>query len=122
MGSEHRLTRSEDIEAVKGRGAAFRGRHCLLLVLAVGDQPTRLGVVASRRGVGEAVQRNRARRRLREVVRRRWPQLPHRGWWLLMVAYRSAPSAGHDELVADVLGLLGQAGVWRPEEMGQEKR
>ena len=114
MTREHRLRRGSDFEAVKQRGAAFRGRHCVLVALVNQGEPTRLGVVASRRSVGDAVRRNRARRRLREIVRRRWPGLPHEGWSLMFVAYGSAVRASHEDLVEDVMRLLLQAGVVTP--------
>jgi ribonuclease P protein component len=114
MGPEHRLTRSVHFEAVRLRGIAHRGRHSLLLALEVPGEATRLGVVASRRSVGDAVRRNRARRRLREIVRRRWPALPHQGWWLVVIAHRTAAAARHEELVDDLLDLLAQAGIWKP--------
>jgi ribonuclease P protein component len=114
MGLQHRMRRAAEFEAVKQRGTPWRGRHCVLVALEVPDEPTRLGVVASRRGVGEAVRRNRARRRLREIVRRRWPRLPHAGWLIMLVAYRSAVTAPHPELVEDVMKLLAQAGIVAP--------
>src|SRR5262245_29206915 len=114
MGREHRLRRAAEFDLVKSRGTPFRGRHCVLVALEVPGERTRLGVVASRRGVGEAVRRNRARRRLREIVRRRWPRLPHTGWLIMLVAYRSAVTAPHEELAGDVMRLLAQAGIVAP--------
>jgi ribonuclease P protein component len=111
MGREHRLTRQSQFETVKQRGAAYRGRFCVLVALGLPGEPTRLGVVASRRSLGGAVRRNRARRRLREIVRRRWPRLPQRGWWLMLVAHAGVVAARHSDLVEDVVGLLAQAGV-----------
>ncbi len=45
----------------------------------------RVGVVASRAAVGNAVQRNRAKRRLREVFRRNQDKIPP-GYDLMIVA------------------------------------
>jgi ribonuclease P protein component len=61
--------------------------------------------------VGGAVQRNRARRRLREIVRRRWPHIPRTGLWLAFVAFGSALRVPHPELVADVEALLCACGA-----------
>ncbi len=106
-----RLRTSQEHAAVKSRANALRGRHCLLLSLAQADAPTRVGFVASRRGVGGAVQRNRARRRLREIVRRRFAHLPPQGLWMVFVAFRSTLTAPHPELVRDVESLLTRAGA-----------
>ena len=113
---EHRLRASRDIEAVKTGGTVFRGRHCLLLVLARPGIPTRVGFIASKKGVGGAVQRNRARRRLREIVRRRFPRMPGLGYWMVLIANRGALAALHQDLASDVERLLASAGALEPVE------
>lgn len=112
----HRLRSGTDHARVKASGTPLRGRFCLLLVLACPGEPTRVGFIASRKGVGEAVQRNRARRRLREIVRRRWPRMPDEGYWLTFIAFRSALTAPHEDLATDVERLLAQAGALNPIE------
>jgi ribonuclease P protein component len=112
--ARHRLTAGADYAAVKSQGRAFRGAHCLLIVHAVPGEVTRVGFVASKRGVGGAVQRNRARRRLREIVRRRWPRVPHTGYLLMFVAYRSVPTVLHQDLATDVERVLAAAGALAP--------
>jgi ribonuclease P protein component len=111
LGPEHRLRTSREYARVKAEGRALRGRHCLVLALEVPGEPTRIGFIASKKGVGNAVQRNRARRRLREIVRRRFPRVPEHGHWLAFIAFRSSTVAPHPDLVADVEALLVQAGA-----------
>lgn len=110
----HRLRSSLEIAEVKASGRVFRGEHCLLLVLARSGLPTRIGFIASKKGVGGAVERNRARRRLREILRRRWPRLPRTGCWILVIAHRGALSAPHQELASDLERLLADAGALTP--------
>ena len=114
--ARHRLTAGADYAVLKAEGRAFRGTHCLLVILSVPDEVTRVGFVASKRGVGGAVQRNRARRRLREIVRRRWPRVPQAGFLLMFVAYRSVPTVAHQDLASDVERLLAAAGALAPLE------
>ena len=116
----HRLTASADYAIHKASGRAFRGAHCLLVLHAVPGEATRVGFVASKRGVGGAVLRNRARRRLREIVRRRWPRMPQTGYMLMFVAYRSTISAPHQDLASDVERLLTAAGALAP--LAEERR
>ncbi len=116
LGVEHRLRTSRDYAVVKEQGRAHRGRHCLLLHAARPGEPTRFGFIASKRGVGNAVQRNRARRRLREIVRRRWPDMTSTGHWIAFVAHTSALRTPHAELVAEVERLLTATGVYGPAE------
>jgi ribonuclease P protein component len=118
LSPSHRLTAGADYAALKASGRAFRGAHCLLVALAVPGEVTRVGFVASKRGVGGAVQRNRARRRLREIVRRRWPRVPQTGHLLMLVAHRSTTSAPHQDLASDVERLLAAAGALSPLEEG----
>ena len=110
----HRLRSSLEIAEVKASGRVFRGDHCMLLVLTQPSVPTRIGFIASKKGVGGAVERNRARRRLREILRRRWPRLPLTGYRILVIAYRSTLNAPHQELASDLERLLATAGALAP--------
>ena len=114
LGRDRRLRLSREFDELKVGGTPLRGRHCLLLVLARPGEPTRVGFIASKRGVGGAVQRNRARRRLREIVRRRFPRLPVTGYWLGLIAFRSVLLAPHQELASDVESLLAACGALAP--------
>jgi ribonuclease P protein component len=116
IGRQHRLTSRLDFARVKSQGTALRGAHCMLLVRGCPGEPTRVGFVASRKSVGEAVDRNRARRRLREIVRRRWPRVPSTGYLLMFIAFRSAPIAPHQDLASDVERMLSAAGALAPLE------
>ena len=110
----NRLTRGRDYARVRGEGVAYRGRTCLLLSLAVPGEDSRIGFIASKRGVGGAVQRNRARRRLREIVRRRWTRVPSHGYLLVFIASRRTRDAAHQALASDVETLLAHAGALAP--------
>ncbi len=115
---QHRMRAAGDFAAVRRLGSAYRGRFCLLLALPRPAEVTRLGLIASRRGVGGAVQRNRARRRIREVVRRRWPRIPHTGFLLVFIASRGALSAPHQQLATEIESLLAHAGALAPAVAG----
>lgn len=104
-----RLRSVSEFARLRAEGRPIRGEHCLVVVLPVAGEPRKVAFVASRKGVGGAVQRNRARRRLREIVRRLWPTLTREGVWMMFIAYRSALTAPHLELAADVERLLARA-------------
>ncbi len=64
-----RLLKRREFLAVQRAGGGVRTRHFVTLVLFRGDDdPCRLGIVASKR-VGNAVARNRGKRRVREWFR-----------------------------------------------------
>lgn len=74
-----RLRRNTDFRATRAQGrrmdcGAFMLTWCPRTELIT--QPARVGVVASRIAVGNAVQRNRAKRRLRELFRRHQQLVP----------------------------------------------
>ena len=114
FGPDRRLRSSRDFLRVKTQGTPFRGHSCLLLALAQPAEPTRVGFITSKKGVGGAVQRNRARRRLREIVRTRWPRLPEFGYWLVLIASRATLAAPHQDLADDVERVLAAAGALAP--------
>ena len=71
---------------------------------------TRFGLVASRR-VGNAVLRNRLRRRLREMVRLSMPQiLP--GLWIVLVVRAAAGRATGDGLRTEFIALGTRAAIF----------
>jgi ribonuclease P protein component len=67
--------------------------------------PIGLGLTASRK-VGKAVERNRARRRLREAARRLLPELGLPGVDYVLVARQSTPDAAWAALLDDVGNAL----------------
>ena len=77
--AEQRLRRTGEFRAVREQGRRIDCGAFLLTWWARQDAsaaPARVGVVASRASVGDAVNRNRAKRRLRELFRRHQAAVP----------------------------------------------
>ena len=70
----------------------------------------RFGVVASRR-VGSAVERNRAKRLLREAARSLSGKLIHPDIWIVLVAKSNIKGRTSDEVVGDVGRAMELAGL-----------
>jgi ribonuclease P protein component len=66
----HRIRCRPEFERIYGGGAKIHGRYMTLFVMVNGAATPRLGVAATRK-LGSAVDRNRAKRRARELFRRR---------------------------------------------------
>jgi ribonuclease P protein component len=78
----------------------------------IGDAPTiRIGYTASRK-VGGAVARNRARRRLREAVRRVMPCHAAPGHDFVLIARANTVNRPFDALVGDLETALHKLDVW----------
>jgi ribonuclease P protein component len=105
-----RLTREIEYRAVYDGGRSRRGEAMVCVALAQPGQPTRAGIVASRK-VGDAVRRNRAKRRLREALRLVWPELPCTGWHLVLIATPVTVTLDYGRLVDDLRRSLSQLGV-----------
>ena len=84
MQRKFRLTRSTDFKRVRRSGKSFAHPFVVLLVHGSELQKARVGVTAGR-SVGGAVQRNRAKRLLREAMRPLLPGLLP-GWDLILIA------------------------------------
>jgi ribonuclease P protein component len=106
-----RLSQAAEFRRVKDRGRSHGGKFLVLGVLREANpgQPTRIGLVTSRR-VGGAVVRNRVRRRLREAVRASRPRLRD-GAWLVVIARHLAARASAAELGAEWLRLAERASM-----------
>jgi ribonuclease P protein component len=119
MQRRFRLNRSGDIQRVRRTGKSY-AHPLLVLVAARRDAPgKRLAVTAGLR-VGGAVERNRARRRIREAARPLVGSLSE-GWDLLLVARSGAVSAPFADLAGAVRALFRRAGVTVPDD-GNDSR
>ena len=103
--AEQRLRRSADVRRVITAGTRAHGRTAVVHARRRGDGwAPRVTVVAGRK-VGGAVQRNRAKRRLREALRA--TRLPE-GLDVVVVARAEAVAAPWPVLVAELDRLLAR--------------
>lgn len=105
-----RLTRVAEFNKVKNEGMSCHGRFMVLSVLK--NPPTvetRVGLVTSRR-IGGAVQRNRVRRRFREIVRMARPGI-QAGVWLVLIARKNAVEAPFQALQREWLQLAQRTSI-----------
>ncbi len=105
-GSVLTLRKRSEFLLVQNTGRRAKGRHVVVLALPNGQSGSRLGLTVSKR-VGNAVVRNRVRRRLRELVRTGAVRLPS-GADVVVIAYPSAASVGTLALQDDLRRCLGR--------------
>ena len=105
-----RLTNPAEFALIRKTGRVQRGSLLTIAVVCrVGTPGFRAGFVTSKR-IGSAVTRNRVRRRLREIVRRRQNQLQS-GAWIVTIARAAATHASYHALEDEWLRLARRASI-----------
>lgn len=109
-----RLTRSAEFDRTRREGRKWRGELLTLVITAAGApaEAMRSGIIASRK-VGHAVARNRARRRVREIIRKHQHEIAG-GVWLVTIISARAARASYGELEDEWLRLAGRASILTP--------
>jgi ribonuclease P protein component len=103
------LTSKSDFERVRRFGKSYAHPLIVLITLPNEMKHSRFAVSAGR-SLGNAVQRNRAKRRLRESLR---PHIPNTkpGWDILLLARKPLADARFDDLGSALGDLLSQANL-----------
>jgi ribonuclease P protein component len=110
MRREWRLRQTTDFDRARGSGRSWASPLLACYVFARGDSdPARIGITVGRR-TGNAVVRNRVRRRIRELVRGRHPALAP-GIDVVLIARPPSAQATFDDLDRSLASLLQRAGV-----------
>ena len=110
MRRDQRLRRGREFDTAFGQGIAQRGPLLVVRVRPNGLETTRWGFAAGKRTWKHAVDRNRVRRRLREIAR---SLSVEQGYDVIVVARDGALEAPHAGLVAALTALLRRSGVLR---------
>ena len=109
MKRKFRLTRSNDYRRVRRQGKSY-AHPLVVLVTLPNEQPVvRVGLAASH-SVGTAVDRNRAKRRLRACMQEELPALKP-GWDLVLLARKPVLDVEFQRLRTVTHQLLAKAGL-----------
>jgi ribonuclease P protein component len=109
-----RLKRSRDFQAVYKRRSSWASPHLVLYVRWRGPREgehSRLGFVISKKIAKRAHDRNRLKRRLREISRLHLLPVCPRPYDALLVARTAATEADFAALTAELTDLARQAGL-----------
>jgi ribonuclease P protein component len=107
-----RLTRPAEFGRVRKEGRAVRGNLISIGVLLEAGKTFRAGFITSRK-VGGAVERNRVRRQLREIVRKHQHEIVDLAW-IVTIASPGAARATYRALEAEWLRLATRASILAP--------
>ncbi|HNT54908.1 MAG TPA: ribonuclease P protein component [Anaerolineaceae bacterium] len=118
MKRSFRLTRFTDFQRVRRSGRTY-AHPLVVLKVARGESPAvRVGVAAGR-VTGNAVERNRAKRRIRACMDGLLPRLTP-GWDLILLARQPIHAATFEQLRIALETLLGRAGLISQESPSGE--
>ncbi len=110
MRREWRLRQTRDFDRARASGRSWANATLVCYVFDRGDTgPARIGITVGKRS-GNAVVRNRIKRRLRELIREHHPAISP-GADLVLIARTPAALASLDALGHDLSNLLRRAGV-----------
>ena len=112
MNRRFRLNKQTDFERVRRNGPSFSHPLLVLITLPNELEISRFGVSAGR-SIGGAVQRNRAKRRLRAILVGLVPAV-QTGYDLVFLARKPIHASTGDELYQAVRGLLKRSGLLKP--------
>jgi len=104
---ENRLKKEKEFEAVFKGGRTFRGEYVFLRYLINGTDKTKVGFVTSKKVSKLATERNKAKRRMREIVRLRKGKIKD-GLSIIIIALPRINGAGYGEIEKDISSLLSR--------------
>ena len=108
MQKQHRLRKSKDFAAVRREGKSWADRRLVLVARRTGGEQCRFGFSVSKR-VGNAVVRNRVKRKLKEAARVELLPCTEPGWDFVVIARKDAADADYHRLNRSLQRLFKRA-------------
>ena len=120
MKRRFRLTRASDFKRVRRFGKSYAHPLIVLVTLPSEDKTVQVGVAASR-SVGNSVDRNRAKRRIRSAVEGIYSEIQP-GWKIIILARNPILAVEFKEIKTALGGLLKEAGLLVEAKNGCEAK
>lgn len=104
---ENRLKKEKEFEAVFKGGRTLKGKNVFLRYLINGTDKTKVGFVVSKKISKLAVERNKIKRRMREIVRLKKKEIKD-GLSIIIISLPQIKSEGYKEIKEDLESLLSK--------------
>jgi len=111
MQKRYRLRKTWQFQLVRGEGRSWVHPLLVLYARPNGMERSRVGFSVSKR-IGNAVVRNRVRRRVREAVRLLWPRI-EAGWDMVFIARSGIRDRDYQAISGAVERVLSEAKLLR---------
>ena len=108
MQKQHRLRKSRDFAAARREGKSWADKRLVLVARRTDAEHCRFGFSVSKR-VGNAVVRNRIKRRLKEAARMEYLPRMESGWDFVVIARKDAANADYHRLNRSLRRLFRRA-------------
>ncbi len=109
LNKEYRINKKKEYNNIYKKGKKIPGKYMVLFITNGEREHGRYGIVTSKK-VGNAVQRNRAKRRLREVVYRNMNNIKG-SIDVVIVARPAIRAASFDEVNNEYIRVMRKAGL-----------
>ncbi len=120
MKRRFRLTRANEFKRVRRFGKSYAHPLIVLITLPSEEKTVQVGIAASR-SVGKAVERNRAKRRIRSAMEATLSEIQP-GWKIIILARKPILAVEFKIIKATLGGLLKEAGLLVEASNGCEAR
>ena len=105
------LRRNSQFRVVYSEGRRVVGNSITICYIRKGNEGIVPGFVASKKRVGKAYQRNRAKRLMREIFGRLRHRIEEQNLWIVFIASFDPNETTFQDLFNDVESSLGRAGL-----------
>jgi len=113
MQKRYRLRKTWQFQLVRGKGRSWVHPLLVLYALPNESEHSRVGFSVSKR-IGNAVRRNKVKRRMREAVRLLWPRIEP-GWDMVFIARSGIRAKDYYHISSAVQKMLCNAHLLRDE-------
>ncbi|MFH0791795.1 MAG: ribonuclease P protein component [bacterium] len=109
---ENRLKKNRDFQGVQKNGRYYHGDFLGIKISKSNQKEVRVGIIAVNKAFNNAPERNKARRRVREILRVRVKQFK-KGLDIVVILKKGINTKSFKEVAAAIDSLMEQAGVFQ---------